>query len=909
MASAREQDKPDASEHIRADSKPRDSSISYGLKPSILPIPPVMIPASIPSLLRCSLFLLFALLAHAPAWAQIVVSPAAGRMNDAHIGESYGPLVLTVTGGVAPYSFAGSYVALPAGMTIDRDEMAGTVTIGGEPTQVGDSYRVNLHIADASGTTVQSGDYHIHSLPSRSLAFTPDTLADAKVGQRIELTFLPQRGQAPYFFQALTALPPGLALDTGGRLSGVLSQAGRFDFQIHLTDRNNSEVTQRYTLQVNGEAPTVAPVSLTVLADASATEVPLAIVGQADAVEIVTSPASGTAELRGTALFYTPARGHVGTDRLQYRARNAFGVSAVADITVQVLGLVQLPQAGEVSISVPRDSQGIIIPLAISGPRPTSVSVGTGPDHGQTLVSGTQITYRPNAGFTGTDRFSYRAHRGEGASPPATVTVQVVEGLFPPIVEGGTLAVASGGGEVVLPIRLSGGVPDRLLLLKGTEHGQLRVDGLALLYTPPAGFVGRERLQVAAENGAGRSAAADIEVDVVPAAQVTYHLAATAGQRASLALSRPDLQVIEGRVLAMTPVNTGRASIDGDTLHVDVASDVAGGATVSLSLVNDRGAVYEAEVNLMIAGSSFALDPSLAELLRVQQQQAQEVASLRSTQVGNRQRQLAGAAPGWSGWLEATMGNQRWVPAGNEHRLRGQVVGLDHRGAGFHAGVAVSRAASRAPLAVEGTSKLLAHGFGAYAGWEQGALSVDAQLAFSDLAYDAHRIQQGARVGSRREGRQWQVNLRSTHGFAMGSWQATAGLELDGQRTELSGFNERLPGGIGLRVDGQESWGVQSSLTGGLSRTWHWRGTGLSPFFEVGLLHRWQHFDGAEAYVGKLARPVLEPAHFQGLGWSGLWGVDVQLDAALRLRLHHQQSRYEGGGRHALWGLQLQSGF
>lgn len=532
--------------------------------------------------------------------------------------------------------------------------------------------------------------------------------------------------------------------------------------------------------------------------------------------------------------------------------------------------------------------------------------MGTGPSHGQALVSGTQITYIPNAGFRGTDRFSYRAHPGQGASPPATVTVQVVEGFVPPIVESGTLAVASGGGEVVLPIRLSGGAPDRLL--QGTEHGELRMDGLALLYTPPAGFVGRERLQVAAENGAGRSAAADIEVDVVPAAQVTYHLGATAGQRALLALSRPDLQVIEGRVLAMTPVNAGRASIDGDTLHVDVASDVAGEATARLSLVNDLGAVYEAEVNLMITESSFALEPSLAELLRLQQQ-AQEVALLRSTQVSNRQRQLAGAAVGWSGWLDATMGNQRWVPAGNEHRLRGQVVGLDHRGDGFHAGVAVSRAASRAPLAVGGTSKLLAHGVGAYAGWEQGALSVDAQLAFAGLAYDAHRTQQGARVDSRRDSRQWQMNLRSTHRFTMGAWQAMAGLELEGQRTRLSGFNERVPGEIALRVEGQESWGVQSSLAGGLSRTWQWRGTALAPFLEVGLLHHWQYFEGTDAYMDTLPLPVLERAHSRGLGWSGRWGVDVQLDAALRLRVHPQQSRHEGGGRHALWGQQLQSGF
>jgi hypothetical protein len=61
---------------------------------------------------------------------------------------------------------------------------------------------------------------------------------------------------------------------------------------------------------------------------------------------------------------------------------------------------------------------------------PSTVAIGTGPAHGSVSVNTTTgvITYTPNAGFLGTDTFTYTVKDNQGAlSNIATVTVQVLE--------------------------------------------------------------------------------------------------------------------------------------------------------------------------------------------------------------------------------------------------------------------------------------------------------------------------------------------------------------------------------------------------------------------------------------------------------------------------------------------------
>ncbi|WP_369986802.1 autotransporter domain-containing protein [Pseudomonas xanthosomatis] len=83
------------------------------------------------------------------------------------------------------------------------------------------------------------------------------------------------------------------------------------------------------------------------------------------------------------------------------------------------------PVAGAVSVTVAANSSANPITLNLSGGTATSVAVASGPSQGTTNVSGTSITYTPNAGYSGGDSFTYTATGPGGTSAPATVTITV----------------------------------------------------------------------------------------------------------------------------------------------------------------------------------------------------------------------------------------------------------------------------------------------------------------------------------------------------------------------------------------------------------------------------------------------------------------------------------------------------
>ena len=64
---------------------------------------------------------------------------------------------------------------------------------------------------------------------------------------------------------------------------------------------------------------------------------------------------------------------------------------------------------------------------------PLHINSVTDPPHGTTVNHGTNVTYTPDPGFTGTDTFDYTAGDGKGGTDTATVTVTVEQGSNPPV--------------------------------------------------------------------------------------------------------------------------------------------------------------------------------------------------------------------------------------------------------------------------------------------------------------------------------------------------------------------------------------------------------------------------------------------------------------------------------------------
>lgn len=156
-----------------------------------------------------------------------------------------------------------------------------------------------------------------------------------------------------------------------------------------------------------------------------------------------------------------------------------------------------------------------------------SVAVQQGPAHGSlALQANGAFTYTPQAGFSGTDVFTYLASDGSlGDAATVTITVRdvndapvarddrVVTQIGTPIA-GNVLHNDSDADGNALSVRL-GTSPTRGTL-------DLRTDG-TFSYTPAAGFIGTDRFTYRANDGTANSAPATVTIEVDPAANTAVH--------------------------------------------------------------------------------------------------------------------------------------------------------------------------------------------------------------------------------------------------------------------------------------------------------------------------------------------------------------------------------------------------
>ncbi len=145
----------------------------------------------------------------------------------------------------------------------------------------------------------------------------------------------------------------------------------------------------------------------------------------------------------------------------------------------------------------------------------------TGPAHGQlTLDIYCNLSYVPNAGFIGTDSFTYCATDGCGAiSAPATMTITVAgiratDDAYTAIA-GQTLNITDVTQGVLANDTYAGGNTLMAQLVSGPANGQLTLnaDG-TFSYTPNDGFTGTDSFTYSATDGMITSAPATVTITV-----------------------------------------------------------------------------------------------------------------------------------------------------------------------------------------------------------------------------------------------------------------------------------------------------------------------------------------------------------------------------------------------------------
>ncbi len=267
----------------------------------------------------------------------VTVNPA--TVPNGTVAVAYSQTI-TASGGVAPYNFAVTAGALPAGLTLSPGGvLSGTPTAGG-------SFNFTVSATDSSpfpGPFVGSRAYTlVIAPPTISLPATP--LAGGTLGAAYSAAITPASGgTAPYAYAVTAgALPGGLILNAAtGAVTGTPSALGTFNFSITATDSSTGTgpytATQSYSIVVIDNPPIANNGTLTVAYNAAATPVPLNITGGTPTSVAIATPASnGTAIATGTTITYQPTAGFAGTDSFTYTATNSGGTSAPATITVTV---------------------------------------------------------------------------------------------------------------------------------------------------------------------------------------------------------------------------------------------------------------------------------------------------------------------------------------------------------------------------------------------------------------------------------------------------------------------------------------------------------------------------------------------------------------------------------------------
>ena len=357
----------------------------------------------------------------------ILVNPS--TVPGATVGAGYSQ-TLSGSGGTAPYSFAITAGALPAGLSLNT----GTGALTGTPTAAG-TFNFTVTATDANSFT-GSRAYTLAVAPPVIL-IAPSALTGGTVGAAYSESIIASGGIATYSY-AITAgaLPAGLTLSSTGSLSGTPTAGGTFNFTVTATSSStgvgaphtgsraysttflpatvllpattlaNGTQNAAYSTTLNPASGGTSPYSYAVTAGALPAGITL---------NTATGALTGTPTASGTFNFaVTATDSSTGTGPYS---------SAPRGYSLQIINIP--PVANPLSASVAYNSSANPITLNISGGVPSSVAVGTAPLHGSAIASGTTLTYQPTAGYSGPDSFTYTATNNAGTSAPATVNVSV----------------------------------------------------------------------------------------------------------------------------------------------------------------------------------------------------------------------------------------------------------------------------------------------------------------------------------------------------------------------------------------------------------------------------------------------------------------------------------------------------
>ena len=333
----------------------------------------------------------------------------------------------------------------------------------------------------------------IDTMPPATIENTAPNTAEVDVQYTFDPSS-PDEGQTGVEY-SLVGGPSGMTIDTQ---SGAISWTPTEDqvepqsFQIGISDEAGNSALQTINVtvlgalpavpddyEVNEDSPLIVDVARGVLANDGDADS-----GQLSA-EIVESPENGSLSLNSDGSFtYTPDNNFFGIDSFTYRAADATRESNVARVSVDVLPVNDPVVADDDSYTAERGTPvniaagvGLLANDSDIDGDTLTTTIATQATNGVVVLNADgSFRYTPDAGFSGTDSFTYTVQDGNGQEDTATVSITVTDSGGASL-SGFVYIDANGDGERGVD---EVGVPGVLITLSGTSDAGESVNRTAI---------------------------------------------------------------------------------------------------------------------------------------------------------------------------------------------------------------------------------------------------------------------------------------------------------------------------------------------------------------------------------------------------------------------------------------------
>jgi uncharacterized protein YhjY with autotransporter beta-barrel domain len=583
------------------------------------------------------------------------ISPSS--LTTPQVGIAYSQQ-LSTSGGTAPYTYAVTAGATPAGLNV-----SGTGLISGTPTAAG-AYNFSVTSTDSFNLTTT---LNYNGTVGAGKPVSANSSAAVAYSSSNNIIPASLSGGTPTSMSITTAAAHGtvtIASAAGFRYAPTAGYIGTDTFSYTAANAFGTSAVATVTVTIGAPTVIITPsATWSATQGASYTQTLTWSGGSApySAITVTGLPVGLTYSTSTTGATISGVATQTGSFSLTASAADSSTPTPVTKAQVFTLTIGVGAPVAVADNAATSANQAVTIPVTTNDTGAiTSVAIGSAPSHGTATVSGLGIIYTPTTNYFGNDSFTYAATGPGGISAAATVSISVAA-LAVPTSPPQSASVQPGQGVTLhVGAAAANGPITSVNIVTAPASGTAVVNGTDIVYTAAAGFSGNAQFTYTLSNAFGASAAvvATISVDAVP---VAVNKAASAAAGATVvvdlvagATGGPFTGATAG---AVNPTAAGVATIvnaGGQSYRLNFipAAAFSGVATVTYTLSNASGASTAATVTITVgARTNAATDTQVKGLVAAHGQSASRFAT---AQLGNFSRRLESLHG--DGWARSSFG-------------------------------------------------------------------------------------------------------------------------------------------------------------------------------------------------------------------------------------------------------------